>query len=442
MLKIFIPLLFLVVVFEPLYAQNFNKEKLDSLMNELHANNKAMGTVVISKNNKPVYQKSIGYSFIEGSQKSGLDKNTRYRVGSITKMFTAVLVFQLIEEGRLELSTPVAKFFSQLPNADKITIGNMLSHSSGLFDYVREWDSWRFRSKTPEEIVNIIAEKKPEFEPGTKTAYSSSNYILLGYIIEKLCSKPYAQVLKERVTSKISASDTYYGGKIDVKNKEAFSYAFENGTWKPQPETNMTAAGGAGAIVSTATDLATFIHALFSGKLISRESLGRMLTLKDGVGMGVEQLPFYHMKVYGHSGQIDLFQSWALYFPNDSVSVVYLSNGYGGVPINDVLKGILHIYYNKPYEIPNFKTIALSPEELNSYTGVYDCKQPRMRVTITKKVAGLFAQATGQSPFLLEPIGKDRFRYDAAGIVIEFLTGRKEFILKQGGGSYFFTKSE
>jgi CubicO group peptidase (beta-lactamase class C family) len=442
MRKIFIAFLFLAGIIEPVLAQKFNKKKLDSLMNELSVHNKAMGTLVISKNSNPVYQKSIGYSFIEGSQKASLDTNTRYRVGSITKMFTAAIIFQLVEEGRLTLATPLSRFFAQLPNADKITIGHMLNHSSGLFDYLKEWDSWRFGTKTPEEIVNIIAAKKPEFEPGAKTVYSSSNYIILGYIIEKLCNKSYAQVLKERITSKIGISNTYYGGKIDAKNNEAFSYAFENATWTKSPETNMTAAGGAGAIVSTAKDLATFIHALFSHKLVSRESLNHMLTIKDGVGMGVEKLPFYDMPVYGHSGQIDLFQSWLLYFPNDSVSVVYLSNGYGGFPVNEVLKGILHIYYNKPYTLPNFKTVSLSAEELNSYTGVYDCKQPKMRVTITRKVAGLFAQATGQSAFLLEPVEQDRFKSDAAGIVIEFLPGKKEFILKQGSGSYSFTRSE
>jgi CubicO group peptidase (beta-lactamase class C family) len=307
---------------------------------------------------------------------------------------------------------------------------------------VKDWDSWRFNAKVPDEIINIIAKEKPEFAPGTKTAYSNSNYIILGYIIEKLQNKAYAQVLKERITSKIGISDTYYGGKIDLKNNEAQSYSFEDLNWKQQRETNMTAAGGAGAIVSTAPDLAAFIHALFSNRLMSRESLSQMLTIKNGVGMGIEQLPFYDMPVYGHSGQIDFFMSWLLYFPQDSVAVVYLSNGYGGVNVNDILKGILHIYYNKPYTIPNFKTIALSPEELNAYTGVYDCKQPKMRVTITKKVAGLFAQATGQSAFLLDPVEKDCFKYDAAGIIIEFLPGKKEFILKQGGGSYSFTRSE
>jgi CubicO group peptidase (beta-lactamase class C family) len=423
-----------------LQAQSFEKARLDSLMIGLESNNKAMGSLLIVKNGQPEYDKSIGYGLINKRKSEKLDKRSKYRIGSISKMFTAVITFQLIEEGKLQLSTPLALYFPQLSNAQTITIEQMLGHKSGLYDYVKDWDSWRFTPKTDNDIVAMVAAQKPVFEPGTKTAYSNTNYLLLGYIIEKICGKPYAQVLQERITSKIGLKNTYYGGNINATKKEAFSYAYEEGAWKQQTETHITAAGGAGGIVSTTTDLTKFVQALFAEKLINQNSLNQMLAVKEGIGLGIEQLPFYDKTLYGHSGQIDYFQSWLLYLPKDSVAIAYLSNGYGGVPVNDVLNGVLHLYYGKPYTIANYTSVAVAPAELDTYTGTYTCSQPAMQLKVIQQKGKLYAQATGQSPFPLDAVTTHTFKFDAAGIVIEFLENKQGLNLKQGGGTYVFTK--
>ena len=422
-------------IFQHDLAQDFNKQKMDSLFNSLQVYNKSMGTVLITRNDTVAYSRSIGYGV---AGKELLSEKSRYRIGSITKMFTAVMIFQLIEEHQLALSTPLSAYFPQLPNSGKITMAQMLSHRSGLYNYTNDWDSWRFKPQTQEQILKIIADKKAEFEPDAKTAYSNTNYLLLGYIIGKICKCSYAEAVKKRITSKIGLANTYYGGKVDPDNKEVFSYLREQETWKQQPETDMSAAAGAGALVSTPSDMAKFISALFSHKLISDESFHQMLTIKDGEGLGIEQLPFYDKQVYGHSGVIDLFMSWLLYFPAEKVSVVYMSNGYGGLGINDILKGILHIYFNKPYEVPNFRVIQVKAADLEAYVGVYECSQPAMQLTITREGDKLFAQATGQSRFLLEAIAQHEFQFSQAGIVMKFVPDKKEIILLQGGGSYTF----
>lgn len=424
------------------FTQNFKKEKLDSLFDGLSTYNKAMGTVLIVRNDTLVYNRSIGYGVFSDAQKELLNEKSRFRIGSITKMFTAVMIFQLIEEHKLALSTPLSVYFPQIPNAAKITIANLLSHRSGLYNYTNDWDSWRFNPQTHEQMLSIITSKKVDFEPDTKTAYSSSNYLLLGYIIEKICKSTYGEAVKKRITSKIGLKDTYYGGKINVDNKEVHSYQRVQETWKQQPETDISAADGAGAMVSTSSDLTKFISALFSHILINDNSLQQMLTIKDGEGFGIEKLPFYDKQVYGHSGMIDLFQSWLLYFPQEKVSIVYNSNGYGGFGMNDILKGILHIYFDRSYIIPNFKVIQLKPEELEQYTGVYSCKKPDMKLTITKDGNTLIAQATGQSSFTLEVIGQNKFQFSQVGIIIEFFPGKNEMVLHQGGGSYTFTREK
>lgn len=428
--------------FQQAFTQNFNKEKLDSLFNGLSTYNKSMGTVLIVRNDTLIYNRSIGYGVFSDANKQLLSEKSRYRIGSITKMFTAVLIFQLIEEHKLTLSTPLSVYFPQIPNSTKITIGNLLSHRSGLNNYTNDWDSWRFKPQTHEQMLGIITSKKADFEPDTKTAYSNSNYLLLGYIIEKICKKTYAETVKERITLKIGLADTYYGGKINNRNNEVYSYQWVQETWKQQPETDMSAAEGAGAIVSTPSDLTKFIIALFSQKLINNTSLQQIQTIKDGEGFGIEQLPFYDKLVYGHSGQIDLFQSWLLYFPKEKVTVVYASNGYGGFGINDILKGILHIYFDKSYTIPNFKVIQLKPEDLEIYTGVYTCKKPDMILTITKDGNTLIGQATGQSPFPLEAIEQNKFQFSQAGIIMEFFPDKNEMLLLQGGGRFIFTRGK
>jgi len=436
---------FLILIlsgFQPVFSQKFNKEKLDSFFDGLSAYNKSMGSVLIARNDSVVYGRSIGYGIFNDVKKELLSEKSKYRIGSITKMFTAVVVFQLIEEHTLALSTPLSVYFPHVANSDKITIATLLSHRSGLYNYTNDWDSWRFTPQTQEQMLAIITGKKADFEPGTKTAYSNSNYLLLGYIIEKICKKTYAEVVKERITSKVNLQDTYYGGKANAGNREVYSYQWAKGTWQQQPETDMSVAAGAGGLVSTPSDLAKFIRALFSHKLISDTSLHHMLTIKDGEGLGIEQLPFYDKLVYGHSGMIDLFQSWLLYFPKEGVSVVYSSNGYGGLGINDILKGILHIYFDKAFAIPNFNIIQLKPEELDKYTGIYICRQPDMKLTIKKEGNALIGQATGQSSFLLEAIGQNKFQFNQAGIIIEFFPDKKEMMLRQGGGSYSFAKEK
>jgi CubicO group peptidase (beta-lactamase class C family) len=405
--------------------------------------NKAMGSVAISKNGQILYSRAIGYAYVNGSEKIPATENTRYRIGSISKMFTAAIIFQLIEEGKLELTTNLSRFFPAIPNADKITIGNLLNHRSGLHNFTDDPDyaSWMTKAKTPDEMVTIIAGYKPDFQPNEKTAYSNSNFVLLGYIIEKITKQQYSKVLTERITSKIGLLNTYYGGRTDVKKKESFSYQYIN-DWQVQPETDMSIPGGAGSVVSTPADLTKFIEALFSLKLVSANSLAQMKTITNGLGMGMFQMPFYDRKAYGHNGSIDGFGSNLAYFPADSITVAYCSNGLV-YSLNNIMIGILSIVFNQPgYSIPDFKTFTVSAASLDQYVGTYSSKQLPLKITITKSNSVLMAQATGQSAFPLEPVATDQFKFEQAGVVIDFNTTQSELTLKQAGGTYLFAKEK
>jgi CubicO group peptidase (beta-lactamase class C family) len=389
-----------------------------------------------------VYAKAIGDRLITADKKIDATPDTRSRIGSISKMFTGVMIFQLIEEKKLTLDTKLARYFPSVPNAGKITIAQMLGHRSGIHNFTDDdnYLQWNTQSKTEKQMLEIVSGHPSEFEPGSKAEYSNSNYLLLGYIIEKITGQSYAANLGKRIVSKLGLKNTAVGGKTKPEKNESFSYQFA-GNWEQESETDMSVPGGAGSLVSTASDLTRFAQALFSKKLISAASLSQMKDIKDGYGMAMFRFPFYEKSGYGHTGGIDGFSSILCYFPADSVGVAYISNG-GTYPINDILIGVLSIYYKKPYTIPDFssKTVELTEKELEPLVGTYASSDIPLKVTITRNGTQLMAQATGQNSFPLEATAKDKFKFDPAGVEMEFFPDKKEFVLRQGGGSFRFSK--
>jgi len=432
-------------------SANTNKSsyqnKIDSLLEYLSSNNKLMGSVTIVKGGSIVYEKAVGYSEISTNIRKIPDVLTKYRIGSISKMFTSVMIFQLLEEGKISFDVHLSKFFPDLPNSDKITIGNLLNHHSGLFNITNDstYSRWDTLPKTEAEILRIIKNYKPVFQSGEKGEYSNTNYILLGYIIEKITGKTYSEELNDRVVNKIGLQNTYYGHKIDANNNEAFSYSFWNDKWEQSKETDMSIPRGAGAVISTPEDLTKFIYALFNGKLISQASLNHMTTMKDNFGMGIFPISFYDKKGFGHTGGIDGFVSNLEYFPDDSVAIAFCTNGLN-YNMNQVLIGILSCFYDKPYSFPSFKIVNIPVNELNKYEGIYTSPILNLKITIKRDGNVLTAQATNQSAFPLSAVSETQFVFDAAGITIDFTkqgTGKAgEFYLKQNGGRFLFTRDK
>ena len=422
-------------------AQQLNTAKLDSLLNGLAVNHKMMGSLALSHDGHVVYSRAFGDAQL--TPEISATSTTHYRVGSISKVFTATMIMQLVEEKKLALNTPLATFFPQLPNAATITIDQLLSHRSGLHSLTDDaaYLGYMTKPKTQTELLAIMAAPKADFEPGAKYAYSNTNFILLGYIVEKLTKMPYAQALQKRITAKAGLKDTYYGGKIDSKKQEAQSYETTTSGWKQSAETDMSIPGGAGAVVSTPADLDRFLEALFGGKLVSAASLEQMKTIRDGYGRGLMVIPFGSKRGYGHGGAIDEFQSMTSYFPDDKLAVAVCTNARNS-NMNDAMIGVLSIYFGKPYRIPNFAAapFAPAPADLDRYAGTYGSTQIPLKIVVTKEGTSLKAQATGQPALTLEAVSKDVFKFDAAGIRMEFDAAKPAFMLKQGGGAFEFTK--
>lgn len=420
------------------FAQDFEKEKLDQYFNNLEANNKFMGTVSVSVNGQKVYSKTVGFTDAESKAKP--NELTKYRVGSVSKTFTAVLVLKAVEEGKLQLNQTLDKFFPNIKNASKITIENMLYHRSGIHSFTGDEDfpKWRVNPKTQQELVEIIAKGKSEFEPDSKYEYSNPNFILLTFILEKVYNKPYSNILEEKILKPAGLANTKFGSKINLQNNEALSYSF-NQKWEKEEETDTSIPMGAGGIISTSNDLVKFGEALFNEKIISKSSLDKMIVLKDRVGMGIFLMPFSGNNGYGHSGAIDGFTSMFTFFPQSKVSFALVSNG-TNFDNNQIGLTVLSAVYKKPFEVPTFKTFAVTSEDLDKYLGIYSSSDIPLKLTITKKGNQLIAQATGQQQLPLEATDKDVFTFDQVGLVLKFNPIEKTIILKQGGRDFNFKK--
>src|SRR5881296_63231 len=412
-IKILFATLLTLVSFTAGYAQTLDKAKLDQFFDRLAEKNKAMGSLTIAKDGKVLYTRAIGYSRI--NPKKPLTAANRFRIASITKMFTAAMILQLVEEGKLKLTDTLDKFFPQVPNAQKITIAQILSHRSGIRNVRRDQNSQGNVNTTPitkDEMLALIAKATPDFEPDSKQSYSNSGYFLLGLIIEKLTGKPYEEALKERITSKIGLKDTYTAtGSIDVNKNESLTYLNVGGDWKQVPETHPSILFGGGAIVSTPNDLAKFIQALFDGKIVSKENLDQMKTIRDGdgLGLGMEPFTFAGKTFYGHAGGGDNYGAWLAYEPEEKLAVAYTTNA-KVYPVKNIMSGIIDIYYNKRFQIPAFETFAVSPEVLDKYVGVYSSPEVPVKFTITRQGATLYVQPGAQSAAPLEATAQDKFQ--------------------------------
>lgn len=448
--NVFLSLLLLIAFQTNSPAQtsaSFDQQKMTTYLNALQEKNKFMGSVAFDSAGNEVYNRSFG--FIDAQENSTLaNGETKYRIGSVSKTFTAVMIMQLIEEGELSLSTKLADYYPELPQAEDITVEHLLRHQSGLFNFTNapDYPKWMTEERSKEQLLEIFRNDTSQFDPGSQTNYSNTNYVLLTYIIEDITGESYAAQLQKRIAEPLDLQHTYYGNGIDTGQNEAASFQFAQSQWNILPETDLSIPGGAGGIVSTPDDMTDFIRALFEGKLVSQESLDKMTTIEDRLGLGLMKIPFHDSFAYGHNGGIDGFQSNLSYFPDEEVAFAFTSNGLN-YAMNDILVGLLSIYFGHEFEIPSFEekpSISLSEDQIKQYTGTYISQQIPPEIEVFVENGMLKAQATGQGAFPLTATNETTMRFDQAGVVMKFdsLNNGKyqQFTLKQGGGQFLFER--
>jgi len=420
-MKRIVSLIILLLGLAPLVQSqhDFNASKADSLFQLLQENQRWMGAVRIQKNGEPIYQHAIGWADMEKQIPNTVQ--TRFKIGSQTKTFTAVMILQLVQENKLKMDALLSQFYPEIPNGEQITMAHLLRHRSGIYNFTNDPEYLTYYTDPVEQkdLLEKIAGYQPVFEPGSKAEYSNSNYLLLGYILEAITGKDYAENLKERIAEPLGLANTFYGSKINPEASEAYSYKWQGDHYTLENETNMQIPHGAGAVVSTVEDITLFLEALFNGGLLAEDQFSEMIRLEDDFGCGLFVLPFYQHLGLGHTGGIDGFSSMMAYFPEEKLAVSLLSNG-GRYSDNEVMIAMLSEYFGMAYNLPEFTEVQVSKDLLERYEGVYASPSFPLKLSIRELNGQLEGQGTGQPAFPLEAVNDSTFRFDMAGIRILF----------------------
>lgn len=437
----FVSLILMLALSVSCDAQTFDKAKLDAFFDRLAEKSQSMGSIVLAKDGKVLFSRAIGYGQIDGNYKKPLTDASRFAIASITKTFTAVMILQLVEEGKLKLTDTLDKFYAQVPNSKKITIGQILAHRSGIPNVIGDRESRRDNNApvSRDEMLALIVDGKPEFEPNSRAVYSNSGYFVLALVLEKVTGKSFAQAMTERITSKIGLADTYtVTERIDVTKNESLTFWRLGNNWKLGRETHPVIF----EIVSTPSDLAKFVEALFDLKLITQKSLDQMKTIRDGEGLGIVSFMFAGRTFYGHTGGGDNYGSWLMYLPDEKLAVSFCTNAKVH-PVKDIISGMIDIYYSKPFEIPAFDSLAVSPEILDTYVGIYSSRSSPNKWTVTRDGGSLLARpGTENDAVALEATADDKFQLFSGRVTFEFDAGKKQMTIKRGPMPLVFTKEK
>lgn len=439
MIRIIITLFLAAVYISPIASQDFDKSKMDELFTILEKHEQSMGGFSIYQDGKEVYSNAIG--FIDLDSKIAPDRNTSYRIGSISKTFTACIIMKLIEQKKVKLSTPLTRFFPKIKNSSRITIENLLNHSSGIYNFTNsdEYLGYMEKKLTRDELYQKIESFGSAFEPGEEVGYSNSNYVLLSMIAEKVTKKSYGELLDDMICKPLGLQRTYYGDKITTSNNEAKSFK-KIKQWEDATETDMSIPLGAGAIVSTASDINKFMYSFFNNQVVSQSSKDKMIKLKQGFGYGIVTFQMGNKSALGHSGVIDGFASMAYHFPDNNMTITYLSNG-SVYSVDNVLDDALGIYFNEGRKLPEFLPVMkLNSSDLDVYLGEYKSGEVPIDLKISKEGNQLIGQATGQKAFPLDAMDVNKFKFDPAKIQIEFIPKEHRLILTQNGKNYDMKK--
>ena len=401
-----------------------------------------MGTVLVADGDKVLLDKGYGMADLEWEIPNTPD--VKFRLGSLTKQFTATLVLLLQQDGKLNINDPASKYLPDAPKTwEKITLANLLGHTSGIpnFTNLKTFGTWAASPHTSAEELAFFEDKPLEFEPGSKFEYSNSNYEVLGAVIEKVSGKKYGDLLRERIFEPLGMKDSGLDDDGLILPKRAEGYRpGESGLMVARSE-SMSVPWAAGSIYSTTGDLLKWEHGLFGDMVLSADSLKLMTTPgKGNYGLGVFVQAKDGVQVVDHDGGIEGFNTHLAYVPDRRIAVIVLSNVNGAVP-GTMGDQLLDVALGKPVTLPSeYQAVPITKEELAKFAGVYDLA-PTFAITFAVSGDALTAQGTGQPALPLMYLGvKDGHpHFYAPQVYSEFefvpdASGRfTSMVLHQGG---------
>ena len=380
-----------------------------------------MGTVLVAEGDRRLLDKGYGFADIEARLASAPD--VKYRIGSLTKQFTAAAILLLQQDGKLSVGDPVSRYLPDAPPAWKgITLAELLGHTSGIPDLTHDPDfpAWSQQARTWPQVLARFEGRPLDFAPGARFEYSSSNYELLGRIVETVSGKSYGEFLRERIFDPLGMRRSGLDRDGLALDRRAQGYVTGRGGGLEKAQYgSLSVPWSAGAIYSTSEDLLRWERGLFGGRLLSAASLRQMTTPGlGGYGMGVFVETIDGLQVIEHGGAIEGFHSFLIYVPQRRLTVVVLSSANWQAPVPDRLAdGLLLIMLGHPNVLP-----PITPAELDRFAGTFAL--PTLSLTFRRNGNGLVSISDGQvDPMVyesLDPQGGSNFYVPRVNAEITF----------------------
>jgi CubicO group peptidase (beta-lactamase class C family) len=402
--------------------------------------NPFMGSVLVERSGQILLSKGYGSANLEWDIPNA--PTTKFRLGSLTKQFTAAAILLLEDRSKLKVDDPVKKYLPDAPPAwDKVTILHLLTHTSGIpaFTAFPDYASLQTLPTFPKELVRRFRDKPLDFEPGEKWDYSNSGYALLGYLIERISGESYRDFLRKNVFEPLEMKDSGYDSPAAIIPRRASGYSpGRKGSPVNTRFLHMTIPYAAGGLYSTTEDLLRWEHGLFGGKVLSAASLEKMITpFKQDYAMGLGVSTVRGHKKIEHGGGIEGFNTQLTYYPDDQITVAVLGNLNSGAP-SDIAGKLAALALGEEVVLPaERKEVYVAPEILASYPGTYEFS-PTLTIAVILEGGQLMAQANGGPKFPLLAVAENRFFLKVAEAELEFVKSDQgevtHLLLRQGGG--------
>jgi len=420
-------------------------EKLvDSIFEEATQGDSPGAAVLAAKDGKILYQKGFGFANLE--EPIPVTPETKFRIGSITKQFTAAAILKLQEDGLLSVNDPLAKFIPDYPRGDEVTIHHLLTHTSGIHSHTSMPEFYKtiMEEANSEDLIEVFKRNEFDFAPGEKWLYNNSGYFLLGYIVEIVSGESFGDYLKNHLFEPLEMKNTgVHSWHLNLEN-EASGYSYKDGEFHKAMKWDMSRVGGAGALYSTVADLYRWNEAIFNGKILSESSLKAAFTpveLNDGsmanamgaeYGYGWMSFEVRGLKQIGHSGGFDGFNAYLTRYPKQNFTVAVLTNCLPPRPPKEGSVGLIAAagagaiaYFYLWEQMDTIKSFSedttVASDVYDDYVGRYNYGTYGGILTVTREEDKLFAEMTGQPKIEIFPRSETEFFWKVVDAQITFV---------------------
>lgn len=397
------------------------------------------GVLLVARDGKVLISKGYGMADVENDVPN--TPETKFRIGSLTKQFTAAAILLLQERGKLSVQDSICKYVAPCPVAwQPVTIHHLLSHTAGVPDFTG-FPDYQKTMREPAPVDSLITRFRAlplDFKPGEDWKYSNSGYILLGHVVEKVSGKSYESFLRENIFEPLKMTSTGYDHADEIVKRRARGYApGPDGSAINASYLDMSVPFSAGGLYSTVGDLYLWDQALYGEKILKKSSLDAMFTaVRNDYGYGYRVNKLFNRRHATHGGGIEGFRTSIDRFPDDRVTVIVLSN-YEGANSGRIARDLAAIAFSEKYEVPVERVVVkVDPRIYDAYVGEYEMG-PGFVFTLTREGDHLMMQATGQGKAEAFPASETNFFFKAVRADITFVkdaTGRvTHLVLNQSG---------